>query len=360
MEKYLKPYQHYSDRYDRSTVEQCRWWRNRTINAEEIMEQAKKLNISQEEAKRTLEAVERFYTYFRTGDRYIKKEETIRTWMGEDEARDNLLETAKAPEDIPCITCGRLMFVSSSHLDIGGLDKNDRVLFFYDCPLQHMPRRAFFHTGEEWRYIPKHCPKCDQPLDEKDIKEGKEKIITISTCLSCGYSETDELDLTSKQKEEIPDPEYIKDRDLFCLSEKQGQEFIEAKRSMEALGKLVDEQKEREKNKETYDKVTKLKKLKIIELEELLTPILEKAGYIKLQFKTPEIDKNVVIPFVVYDQKPDRIDRVSTYDLEKLLRKTLQDTNWRLMSDGTNYRLGMLEGRLKGYEREEDLINLIK
>lgn len=77
-------------------------------------------------------------------------------------------------------------------------------------------------------------------------------------------------------------------------------------------------------------------------------------------FKTPEITKDVIVTFVVYEHRPDREDRASTYALEKLLRKTLRPTNWRLMTDGTSYRLGMLEGRLRGYEREEDLANLVR
>ena len=48
------------------------------------------------------------------------------------------------------------------------------------------------------------------------------------------------------------------------------------------------------------------------------------------------------------------------FDFEKLLRKTLKETNWRLMTDGASYRLGMLEGRLRAYEREDDLVNLIQ
>lgn len=48
------------------------------------------------------------------------------------------------------------------------------------------------------------------------------------------------------------------------------------------------------------------------------------------------------------------------YELEVLLRKALKDTNWRIMTSGTNYRLGMLKGRLREYEREEDLLNLVK
>jgi hypothetical protein len=122
----------------------------------------------------------------------------------------------------------------------------------------------------------------------------------------------------------------------------------------------MDEIKEKEKNKESYDKVAKLQKLKIVELEELLAPVLEEADYIKLQFKTPEITKDVVVPFVVYEKRPDREGYASSKGLEKLLRKTLADTNWRPMTDGVSYRLGMLEGRLHGYEREEDLLKLVQ
>ncbi len=35
--------------------------------------------------------------------------------------------------------------------------------------------------------------------------------------------------------------------------------------------------------------------------------------------------------------------------------KTLVDTNLRLMSDGIHHRLGYLNGRVRAYEREEDL-----
>lgn len=46
--------------------------------------------------------------------------------------------------------------------------------------------------------------------------------------------------------------------------------------------------------------------------------------------------------------------------IQKLIKKVLADTNWRLMSEGARYRLGMLEGRLRAYEREEDLLKLVE
>ena len=64
------------------------------------------------------------------------------------------------------------------------------------------------------------------------------------------------------------------------------------------------------------------------------------------------------MPFTVQDTGYKRKDYDSTRKLQKLLKATLETTNWRLMSEGTNYRMGYVYGRLKGYEREEDLAEL--
>lgn len=357
MTTYLKPKQQYIDRYDRITVDKCRWWLSKTPeDAARITELAKKDNVSEAEAKHITDAADKLHIYFYTGERYIKKEETIGEWMQSDQARDQLLETATAPENITCLTCGRLMFVSSKHLDMGIEDK-DRIMFFYDCPLNHLPRRAFYNTGEEFRRKKPVCPKCQTQVVEED-KDTQDKFITIITCPNCNHSETQEIKRTANKPEQ-PDPDYSKDREQFCLSEKDGLKFIAEKENFTQLAKFMDEQKEKEKHKDLYDKVAQLKKLKIVDLESLLTPALEKEGFIKLQFKNPEITKDVFVPFIVYEQRPDREEKTSTYALEKLLRKTLKETNWRLTSEGTNYRLGMIEGRLHGYEREEDMLKLV-
>lgn len=359
MNKSLKTRQHYSDQYDRFTVDEGRRIVSRPFDIEKLRKKMSEDDVDEKEAVRAIVAFQNMYMYYFTGDRYMKKEETIREWMQKDEARDKLLEEATAPEDITCHTCGRLMFVSSKHLNIGIKDDTDTVLFFYDCPLEHTPRRAFYNTGEEFKREKPKCPKCSTELVEEN-KKTKDKLTTISACPKCEYTDTDVIDFNAKPKEEAIDPDFAKDKERFCLSDKAGQEFIQSYEHMKRMGDFVDKMKEKDKNKELYDAVANLKKLKIIELQELLTPILEKAGYIKLQFKEPEVTKDVFVPFIVYEQKSDREGRASTYELEKLLRKTLKDTNWRMMTGGVNYRLGMLEGRLHGYEREEDLIRLIK
>ena len=251
------------------------------------------------------------------------------------------------------------MFVNSKYLNIGFDDKPDTVLFMYDCPLEHLPRRAFYNNGEEFRWDKPTCPKCKSEVEEKETST-KNKVVTFIKCTSCDYQDKQEFDFSKKEKEPEPDPNYENDRIRFCLSEKEGQKFISSQENIKQMAALVDKMKEREENKDSYDKVAKLKKLKIVELENLLTPILEKAGYIKLQFKDPDTSKDVILPFVVYEQKSDREGRASTYEIEKLLRKSLKDTNWRLMTEGTTYRLGMLQGRLHGYDGEEDLLRLVK
>jgi predicted pyridoxine 5'-phosphate oxidase superfamily flavin-nucleotide-binding protein len=358
-ESHLKSRQYYSDLYDRHTVEQCRWWDERPTDLESLRKSYREKypdkELDEKELVRTANAFARVHMYFIKGKRYIKKEETVREWMQRDEQRDQFLETTPTPENIMCLTCGRLMFSNSKHLHIGGMDERDRILFFFECPLEHTPLRAFYNDGEEFRPTKTLCPKCSVEVVEED-KTTDEKFITVITCPNCTYTETTEIERTIDR----PDPNFERDRARFCLTEKEGGEFIQGKANIEGLARLMDEIEEKKKHKNLYDEVKKLRKLKIIELEELLIPILEKADYIKLQFKTPEITKDVIVPFVVYEKRPDREGYSSSKGLEKLLRKTLADTNWRPMTDGVSYRLGMLEGRLHGYEREEDLLRLVK
>jgi hypothetical protein len=70
--------------------------------------------------------------------------------------------------------------------------------------------------------------------------------------------------------------------------------------------------------------------------------------------------KDLILPFTTHDANPERIDLASTHDLQKIIKKAIDDTNWRLMSDGISYRMGILSGRLRAYEREEDLLELAK
>lgn len=351
MEKYLKNKQEYIDRYDRTTVERCRW-AEKCITPNSLIKYLKK-DEDEKELVRLAVAFNNLHLWFVMGEMYSKKEETINKWMREDEDHDRFLENAEAPKGIKCLTCSREMFVSYKQLETH-LDKPDRVLFMYDCTLKHIPRRAFYDDGEEWIYKKPRCSKCSAEVDRVD-NDTEEIWKSTSTCPNCSYVEISEI---KKKTEEIIDPDFEKDRSRFC-SEKDGIKYAEWMITAGKLGAIMEKQKEKENNKELYDAVAKIKRLKIIELEQLLAPILEKANYIKLHFKDPEITKDVIVPFIVHDMQQDREDKVSCFDLQKIVKNALKDTNWRLMSDGVQYRLGMLEGRFRAYEKEEDLIKLI-
>ena len=60
------------------------------------------------------------------------------------------------------------------------------------------------------------------------------------------------------------------------------------------------------------------------------------------------------------DADSSRVETDSVRRFQRIVKKTLEETNWRLMSEGVHYRLGYLSGRLKGYEQEEDLLQLVK
>lgn len=131
---------------------------------------------------------------------------------------------------------------------------------------------------------------------------------------------------------------------------------------MDGIKDLVDSWKEQEKKEKNpiYQKAKNLKKTKLNQLKELIAKATEKEGFADLEFGKPEMGSYVVVDFTINDSKDDREEYDSRKHLKKLIEKSLMDTNWRLMSDGIHYRIGILTGRLKAYEREEDLISIVE
>ncbi|MEA2056419.1 MAG: hypothetical protein U9O78_01730 [Patescibacteria group bacterium] len=104
----------------------------------------------------------------------------------------------------------------------------------------------------------------------------------------------------------------------------------------------------------------KLKKLKLNQLKELIIKTIKKEGYADFELSKPDMDKYVSVEFTANDTKDDREEYDSRINLQRIIKKTLRKTNWRLMSDGVSYRMGILSGRLKAYEKEEDLVKIVK
>ncbi len=349
--KHLKPYQHYADLYDRHTVDECR-------RIEETTEHYKKLKLkkSGEKIARSLAvAADEIRLYATRGERYLNKKRTIENWTETDKKRDELFENAVGPESITCLTCGRLMYQVSKDLWTN-IDKPDRVLFMYECPLKHVPLRAFYDNGEERRITPDICSKCGQEMTSSCEKQ-KNKLIFINTCKGCGHEDRSEIN-TTKEEEKIDD-NFVKDRERFCMTPEEGDKYIDGKYKLKATSEIFAKMAEREKNKGAYDKLAQIKKLKIVGVEELLSPVLEANKYIRFKLGEPVIGKDIVVDFSVHDAK-DRSGPMSEGELKKVMRKTLEGTNWRLMTDGVDYRLGMLTGRLRGYERDDDMLELVQ
>jgi len=352
--KHLKLESYYNDLYDKFTVEECRRTEKSLSNVKYKPEPKNNKKSNKKELKVTVN-LSPTPLYFIKGERYLEKAKTIGEWMGSDRAKDELLESAEAPK-VQCLKCGSNLIPGFKHLDDGWPDKKDRVLFMYDCPKGCLPRRAFFNTGEEWKSKPHLCIKCNSQTEEKNSKKGK--IITSTyTCLECGHKEKDILDLGEKPKPEKPDPYFERDRKRFCLSDEEGSKYVSYE---ERLKHFSETMKELTKKAEIEKKISKIKKLTVAQLRKKLNRVLEKEDYLKLDFSKPEIGREIIINFIVQDNEENRGEYDSGNHLKRTIKKALEKTNWRLMSEGVYYRLGILTGRLKGYESEEDLLRLVK
>ena len=363
MYKRLKERKYYEDLYDKFTVEDAR---RRMVYYEDFYTEFESKLPKGETLDKPGNAFLLNVFYMETVgndllNRYENRDTKIIEWIARDEAKDEQISNARLTEEPYCHHCGKhgLRITDKSLMHRGenyNIDDPEEVLFMLQCP--HCNKNsAFWEDGTAWKVKPTACPKCQSEVTHKTTKTKKTITITY-TCKSCGHSFKDKMDLSSKK--EIPNPNFDKDRAHFCLQDKEFRDRLfkmrEDFRGMAELGKKF---KEREDNKHIYDAVKEMKKPKIAELVPLLAPVLEKAGYIEFHLDKPEMGRDVYVGFSCLDSKPEREDYDSRKTLKKLVEGTLSSTNWRLMSDGISYRLGYLNGRVKAYEGEEALKELV-
>ncbi len=341
--KHLKDDVYYSELYDRMTIEYCRRWEG--LKDGESLEEKHKDSPAKG-------LVVTLGLYFKKGERYREKSETINRWMERDRAKDQRVADSQIPRGVRCLGCSSPVNCISRDLHTNLHDKEE-ILFMFECP-RCSKRRSYWENGQEWVPRKNPCPKCRAGLESKMTREGN-IIKTEYACPGCGHQETDTWDL-DKNKEEAIDPTFEADRKEYCLSDEEGVKYIEG---AEKLKHVTEMMKDHEENKELYDSVAKIKKIPIAEVEKLLIPALEKIGYIRLAFDKPEFTKGVVVGFTVQDTKTDCSEYDSRMKLKKLINETLSDTNWRLMSDGVAYQLGFLSGRIRGVQSEDELKKLV-
>ena len=78
-----------------------------------------------------------------------------------------------------------------------------------------------------------------------------------------------------------------------------------------------------------------------------------------INFENPQIDRYVIVLWYKIRRNQERRTK-SIKDLRRIFNSTLDNLNWRLMSEGIEYRMGYLKGRLKGYENDDELAKFIK
>lgn len=347
--QYLKGESYYSNLYDEITVERCRGVEERFLSGD-VPEGAKILpKKSQEGFKRMVADIA---LYFYSGEQWEEKSKAVKRWMDADRKRDEKFSNAVVPSSVICPS--RDSYMSIDKKDIYMAQEEEPVLFFFKCP-KCSKNRVIFEGGEEYQ-LNSSCSKCGGNMDVKDKRE-ESKVTFIHTCLSCGHKEKYVLDLSQKGGKE--DKNFLVDKKRFRMTEKEGARYLDSRYNLNNFERSMEEQKEREANKKLYDAVANLKKLNIADLEKFLTKALEKEGYIKLDLAKPEIRRDIIINFTIQDSKESRKEYDSETTLRKLFNKNLENTNWRLMSDGIDFKLGILTGRLRGYEHEEDLLKLV-
>ena len=363
MHKHLKDRQHYEDRYDRLTVESAR---RDIVYYDKFYDEFESKLPPDDKIDRPGNAILLNIFYMQTvGDelvrRYLERDRSIEEMMSKDKARDNQISEARLNKEPKCHHCNKqgLRIIDKSLMHRGEeyrYDNPEEVLFTLKCS-RCEKNTACWGDGTEWVPRPTLCPKCSFEMTHTVAKSKKSITFTYS-CPSCKHSYKDRIDLSVKK--EKPDPDYEKDRIRYCLLDEEFRnKLVEIKRGLNEMARLGKEFKEREDNKHIYDAVAEMKKPKIAELAPLLAPVLEKSGYIEFSLDKPELGKDVYIGFSCLDSKPERGDYDSRKTLQKAVRKALEDTNWRLVSDGISYRLGYLSGRLRAYEQEEDLKKLV-
>ncbi len=367
--RYLNNEQHYIDRYDLHTIEEC-------IDTVKIFQKIyqKSLksgelkNLSDEEKLRNIQIMLHRTLFVIKGKRYEKKQETIHQWMEEDKLKQDKQDYTPTPEGIICPLCNAAMhFNTTKHLDYTYDNPLMRMMFLFKCS-KCKKQQWVYDNGEIRVSKPDLCPKCKEEIEVKAIRKGK--VITWKhQCKACGYSKIEIEDFAKhdkehknweaeqKKKEEEDKRLLEKYREKFCLNEKDGIEHVETLEAIEVGHEIYEEEKQKYDDK-AYQTAINLKRLTVLELEKLLTEKLEKEKYVKFILEKPDMGRFFTIPFTVLDANSTRNPNISESALKKLIKDTLQDTNWRLMSDGIRYRLGYLSGTLKAYEQEEDLLEL--
>ncbi len=346
--KHLEERSVYEERYDRHTVEECRY-------LEDFFLSPKIQEKRFDDGRGFPDRIMPLQLLHVTGERYLAREKTLNEWMERDRQRDLLVEQARPPL-IRCPSCGQAMecFYSQLHLSFDNAEL-DKMEFFLACkPCQQS--RNVYENGREVIHEPILCEKCNRETESDRIERGGKRYY-VRTCKHCGH--TEETLSVLDEEEKAPTQEEIDrfnlDKKRFCITEEQGKRYVELMKRMKDLEK---QKEEHLLNMDLYDTLKETKKLTIAALEKLLIEALKKSDFADFRI-TMSPGQGVMLDFSVRDLKAERGEQESKNTLEKAIESVVADTNWSL-SEYVNYRLGFLSGQMRGYETEPDLEKLVR
>lgn len=341
MEQHRKPDQYYFDEYDRVTIEELKAIEKLMIEAE------KRFHLDPDNPLSPGSDAEYLgyrVRYLDTGVALSRnKESSIHARMQSDEKKDRLIRSHPAPQNVRCDACGKPMKFEMHDF----LNNDDDLIFIFSCVDGHVPKKAVFANGREYRLPDRRCKHCGGKLLTKK-KQTKNRLRITETCKTCKKVETMEFDISPKYLLPVNEAEQKK----YCADFNGRRNFYEDVKALAGLSKIFEQQEN--KTKYGYGKV---QQLNIAQLEATLTDEIEKAGFIKVQFEKPKSSRYLTVEFSAQDPMA-REKAKSVKLLKKTIDTALFTTNWRLMSPGIESKLGFLSGQLKGFSLEEDILKI--
>jgi hypothetical protein len=341
MEKYRKPDEYYQEDYDRTTIS--------------ILKQLEKdghgpqyYDLSKGPLTVTNQ-MDPFSKFYETGvGRAQRRDNFIMSLKLDDEKKDRLVARYPVPEIVRCNECNNRM-----HLCNHFFREDAEILFVFECPKGHMPRKVLYPNGDEFFFKKKSCGKCGSQDIKTSSKKTKKSLTFTEKCKRCGEVTTDFYDLTFKKEEPITE----EDRKKYITYFKGRRTFWQ---DLEAIANLKHLIISDEKLKNELYKTESIEKLKVAHLEERLIKLLKTTKFKKFKIQSYNTTRNVILEFTVQDSS-DLSEKESKRNFIKIIQNNLLNTNWRLVDPSNlNYRMGIISGRLKAHETDEELIALAK
>lgn len=340
MIQYLKDRAYYENLYDHATIRKLKGWEK----------------SAKERVKKWEPDFSELMMMFVKMERYEQREERIQKWIKDDKARDDFQEnTQPGSEIIRCKLCNNIMEYYHKDFDENYNTWKFRMLFFYRCEWCKK-WRGIYNTGEEFESPKETCKKCWKVAEYNGKFEWDILIKTI-TCEYCNESYIEEEDFTTEPIKEEPITQ--KDIEKYWYSVKEEQEMNNMRRSINTMSELVKDIDERKKDDVYKEKLEKLKKMNLFQLEELINKQLEKTDFGNFNITAKWQEKTYMrCEFEVYYKGEFWEKACKNFD--KLLDSILDKSNWRIQKNKTDEQLWVLQWIIYWYDQEKDLKEIVK